>query len=177
MPSFVFNLSKSVEEICERLVSDVLMPLFRKIHPESCGWNLSLVNICATNMTLIADSSGKLRAGRDISHMLRRQDEVLKEWKIEDIDVVPVTDKPKTQMSRAVLAPDMPPDNRTSDLHIASQPEANVPHASEEIERALWCNSEEYHTNDEACRVCGSIMPVFAVAAHQRYHDFMTSAP
>ena len=90
MPSYIFSLTVSIEVLSAKLVEEALMPLFKKLHPEKSDWNLSLVNVCATNMaTTASDSRGKGGSGRDISRMFRRQDEVLREWRVEDRDVAP----------------------------------------------------------------------------------------
>jgi DNA polymerase iota len=84
MPNFVFNLKESVETLVERLVTETLLPLFRRLHPEKSGWNLSLVNIAAANMADAARDKGGV--GRDIAKMFRQQDGVLKQWRVEETD-------------------------------------------------------------------------------------------
>ncbi|CAN9424207.1 unnamed protein product [Alternaria alternata] len=82
MPTFVFNLNAATttDAIVDKLLTEALLPLFRKLHPEKRGWNLSLVNVAATNMTDAASEKGGI--GRDISKMFKRQDEVLKQWRV-----------------------------------------------------------------------------------------------
>ncbi|KAH8624519.1 hypothetical protein IG631_21258 [Alternaria alternata] len=82
MPTFVFNLNAATttDAILDKLLTEALLPLFRKLHPEKRGWNLSLVNVAATNMADAASEKGGI--GRDISKMFKRQDEVLKQWRV-----------------------------------------------------------------------------------------------
>ena len=78
LPSFVFSLKDGVDEIAERLAADVLLPMLRRIYPEKGHrWNLNLINICIANI----DDAGK--ESRDISVMFRKQDEVLRQWKVD----------------------------------------------------------------------------------------------
>ena len=44
MPSIVFSFSYDVDILAEKIVNDSLFPLFRKLHPEKSGWDLSLVS-------------------------------------------------------------------------------------------------------------------------------------
>ncbi|KAK7533794.1 DNA polymerase-like protein iota [Phyllosticta citribraziliensis] len=72
VPNFLFSLSTPIESLAERLVNDALLPLFRRLHPEKTGWNLSLVNVAVTNMAE-AGSNAKSSSGRDITSMFRKQ--------------------------------------------------------------------------------------------------------
>ncbi|KJX97091.1 hypothetical protein TI39_contig562g00027 [Zymoseptoria brevis] len=85
LPSFVFNLNDSIEVLADRLVKECLITMFRKLHPEKAGWNLSLVNLAVTNMNETAGES-KTAKGRDIGNMFRRQEDVLKDFRVTDWD-------------------------------------------------------------------------------------------
>lgn len=78
LPRYVYNLDDRVEVLAERLVQEHALVLFRRLHPEKNGWNLSLLNIAVTNM---AESAGEERRhnGRDIGTMFRKQETVLSE--------------------------------------------------------------------------------------------------
>ncbi|KAI9753803.1 MAG: histone acetyltransferase [Chaenotheca gracillima] len=102
MPNFIFSLSENVDALAERLVKETLLPQFRKLHPERSGWNLSLVNVAATNMVetatvvdLGASAAGGVGGGpekgadRDIGRMFKTQERFLKEWRVEDRDMPP----------------------------------------------------------------------------------------
>lgn len=91
----------SCEDIASRLVTESLLPLFRRLHPSrNGGWNLALLNICVTNMVLVArDDSGSglgsgsgssLAPGRDIGRMFRTQEDKLREWTVYDTSPIPV---------------------------------------------------------------------------------------
>ncbi|EKG21709.1 DNA-repair protein [Macrophomina phaseolina MS6] len=88
LPNFIFSLTTPFDSLAERLVNEALLPLFRRLHPEKSGWNLSLVNVAVTNM---ADSAGdaKTSSGRDIGHMFKKQNEVLNQWRAAGGRVTP----------------------------------------------------------------------------------------
>lgn len=88
LPNFVFSLTSTVDSLAERLVTEALLPLFRKLHPERSGWNLSLVNVAVTNM---ADSAGdaKTSSGRNIGQMFKKQNHVLNQWRVTEEHVTP----------------------------------------------------------------------------------------
>lgn len=170
MPSFVSNLALSIESLAKRLVEEALMPLFRKLHPEKSGWNLSLVNICATNMSLAA-SDGANGAGRDIGKMFSRQVDVLKEWKVDDIDVAPSDDGKEDHLADDV---DQKRHNRVYGAYLDSSLVG-----SEDIRQLTqesidddnpWDNEEDTHGLGDTCSICGAVMPSYAVVAHERFH-------
>lgn len=82
LPTFVFDYSVDIKAIAERLVSEALLPLLRRLQSDvGQKWNLQLINICVANMV---PGAGESRAGvgRDIANMLRKQEEVLAPWRI-----------------------------------------------------------------------------------------------
>ncbi|KAJ6279280.1 replication factor c subunit 1 [Bipolaris maydis] len=82
MPSFVFSLKDDIASVTEKLLCETLVPLFRRLHPDKGGWNLSLLNVAATNMADAASDKGGV--GRDISKMFKRQDEALRQRRVEE---------------------------------------------------------------------------------------------
>ena len=142
LPNFIFNLNDTVDAIADRLVDESLLPLFRKLHPEKSAWNLSLLNVAVTNMVETAGDS-KSASGRDIGSMFKNQEDVLREWKVEDRDV--------------------PPQH--------SQSESN--HMSSNIDHNDWLSDEEMDEDltSTTCHLCGVQMPLFAMPAHQRFHE------
>ena len=175
MPTWIFNLHESIELLAERLVNEALIPSFRKLHPEKSGWNLSLVNIGVTNMVGTA-ADDKLSSGRDIGKMFRRQEDVLRQWKVEDRDVAP-SDKEAKTSADAVLPEDKrnplvkieAPDGVDAKIRtpFGSQPKTIATNSPGD---GLWESDEEYVEDGEICAACGATMPSFAVAAHQRFH-------
>jgi len=163
IPSFIHSLVSPVEALAEKLVNDALVPLFRQLHPEKSGWDLSLVNICATNMapTAAATRGG---AGRDIGRMFKRQDIALREWRVEDVDLPP---SPK---SADAIHGDPSPTQRTDlqvearsgseDMHVATQ---------ESFIEEEWNDEKDTQEHGYSCPTCGSVMPSFAMVAHQRF--------
>ncbi|KAI0973006.1 hypothetical protein F4678DRAFT_34928 [Xylaria arbuscula] len=109
LPSFVFQLTSTSqsplttsapipstllpsEEIGSRLATESLLPLFRRLHPSRTGGlNIALLNICVTNMVIVARDSGptsgsgsSVAPGRDIGRMFRTQEDKLREWTVYD---------------------------------------------------------------------------------------------
>ena len=171
MPTFIFNLSSSIEVLSEKLLTDTLVPLFLKLHPEKSGWNLSLVNVCATNIAMTA-GDGKDGAGRDISRMFKRQGEVLKEWKVEDIDMAPSDDeldetKPETVTN---MVDSSETGIATAQAGSTCGPE-DVRISTQESTTHAWDSEDEDVDMGEVCQTCGAIMPAFAMVAHNRFHD------
>ena len=172
MPAIVFNLYQSVESLSEKLVSDSLIPLFHKLHPEKSGWDLSLVNLCATNMVLVANDS-KQGAGRDIKRMFDRQDEVLKHWKVEDIRVPPISPEDHMADEHNADGPGLPKAKERPDHRESATGSEDLKHFSQDsqMEDVHWTDDEDVTAEGETCKVCGAIMPSFAVMAHMRFHD------
>lgn len=144
LPSFIFDLVASEEEISERLVSEALLPLLRRLGAEKngSGWNLQLVNICVANMAAGA-AEDKHGAGRDIANMFKRQDEVLRPWRVTEL-------------------PDE--ENLQDEQDGASELEDDFDGLDAD---ALWSGA----TGDDECSICGLPIPPFAASAHFRYHE------
>ncbi|VUC22071.1 unnamed protein product [Clonostachys rosea] len=83
LPSFALDEKQDMEAVADRLVSEALLPLLRRLQEDRKGqpWSLQLINICVSNLvpTATEDKSG---VGRDIANMFRKQDEVLAPWRI-----------------------------------------------------------------------------------------------
>lgn len=75
LPRYVFNMDDRIEAVAEKLVQEHVLALFRRLHPEKSGWNLSLLNIAVTNMAGTAGDK-KQNSGRDIGSMFQRQGSV-----------------------------------------------------------------------------------------------------
>lgn len=149
MPTFIFSMTENIPAIAERLVRDALIPTFKRLHPERSGWNLSLVNVAVTNMAETAADT-KDSEGRDISRMFSKQDDVLKEWKIADVDV----------------APEFPEGINGSVDETAHQ---NA--QSDGVQATSWESDEEPEEALHVCGMCGAPVPSFALVAHERFHD------
>jgi DNA polymerase iota len=158
MPNFVFNLNESTESLADRLVETALVPMFRKLHHEKTGWNLSLINIAATNMAETAAET-KDSEGRDIGRMFRRQDDVLKDFKV-------TADPNNNDFGTSSLAPDS--------AHRSEPPSdpASIHSHCPEITRGDAWESEGSDTGEvDRCEICQSTIPAFALAAHRRFHE------
>ncbi|KAI9718207.1 MAG: hypothetical protein M1812_004197 [Candelaria pacifica] len=163
MPSFILNLDANSDSIADKLVSEALIPLFRKLHPEKSGWNLSLVNVAAMSMAETA-GDGKDGAGRDIGRMLKRQETVLKEWRVEDIDIPPTSEHDELEVSlenqKYVL----------HDRHAKGTEDLIEPSQESYVEDGEWENAVEALNPGSSCPACGAVMPEWAMAAHERFH-------
>lgn len=143
LPTFVFHLTDSIDQLADRLVRDHILPMFRKLHPEKSGWNLSLVNLAVTNMAETAGNS-KTANGRDIGGMFRRQDEVLKDFRVTD--TIDLEESNKTDVGTK-----------------------EVPEAEDEDQDNGW--DDEETEGLVCCGECGMRLPGFATAAHARFHS------
>jgi DNA polymerase iota len=167
LPNFVFNLRDGFDAIVEKLVQETLIPMFRKLHPYPSGWNLSLVNVCVTNMVETASEDGK-GGGRDIGRMFKKQEEVLKEWKVEDRDMPPDPIQEAAAESHDAISTDPSAGNEVADS-IMTGSEVTATQVSEEP--VEWEDDEDEDENREICHECGATMPAFAMAAHERFHS------
>jgi DNA polymerase iota len=191
MPSFVFSLKDSSETIVERLVNKVLLPLFRRLHSEKSGWNLSLVNVAAANMADTAREKGGV--GRDISKMFRQQDETLKQWRVEETpgntfdetpegmheettqEQVRCTDDICTELPLRTEQPELPSYSPANTGRVGSE---DMPTPSQQTNDHLDHIWDSGDSGDEQmggadsyrCETCGATMPLFAMFAHERYH-------
>ena len=157
MPSFVHNITDDIDSIAERLVSTTLISMFKKLHPEKSGWNLSLVNIAATNMAETA-SENKDSDGRDIGRMFKRQESVLKEWRVTDEDVAPSPD------NEELVTPEQP-------VTSPSAPGAQGKGEEEAVVGNDWDSEEDEPSLGPICPVCEAVVPDFARVAHERFHE------
>ncbi|KAK4166082.1 hypothetical protein QBC43DRAFT_313915 [Cladorrhinum sp. PSN259] len=145
LPSFVFNKSAADQEvIVEKLVVDVLIPLFHKLNPARRGWNIGLLNVCVTNMTDESSFSG----GRDISVMFRQQENILKEFTAYG--------DPDGVGSRNESGP--------VEYHDDNEEEND----QEDHDDDSW---DQEPSPGEPCPLCGHIIPTFALSAHERFHS------
>ena len=171
MPTFIFDLKEDVDVLVERFVNEALFPCFRKLHPETSGWDLSLVNIAATNM-LETGGDDKEAGGRDISRMFKKQDDVLKDWKVEDIDIAP-SPTDECEQRTAEDSPLASPETMelTEHLYFGQGSEDNLFYSQTTINGDdEWESGDDTSPTGNVCRICGAIMPAFAMGAHDRFH-------
>ena len=176
IPNFVFSLKDGIEVIAERLVDKALIPLFQQLHPERQGWNLSLINLAATN--IVEGASDKGGVGRDIKKMFRRQDDVLAPFKTQN---GPATEharefanKRYVQEEDAESRVEGEPRVHGPRLPMSSLGSEDVPTPSQEEDsspRDLWEEDDNVADADVyQCHDCSAIMPLFAMGAHERWH-------
>ncbi|KAK6002143.1 hypothetical protein QM012_001781 [Aureobasidium pullulans] len=148
LPNYVLSLANPIDVIGEKLVHDTLIGMFRKLHPEKAGWNLSLVNLAVTNM---AEAGGESRTanGQDIGSMFKRQETVHKEFTAyADEQILPQAESA-----------------RKSSLEESSFPL----NSNFDVDDNSWI--EEENEEDERCGICGMSVPLFAMPAHLRFHE------
>jgi DNA polymerase iota len=193
MPSFVFSFKDNIGAIVERLVNEILIPLFRRLHPEKSGWNLSLVNVAAANMADAASEKGGV--GRDIAKMFRRQDDVLKQWRVEEDDSVVEGEERngranggEEEKDRLVEAEDRVFQDEDDDspirpqllpclsVEMAGSEDIPTPSQQKQEDSAMceWESEDEDMGDSDAylCEKCGALMPLFAQFAHERFHGY-----
>lgn len=147
LPNFVFGLSESVDSLADKLVKESLLGMFRKLHPERAGWNLSLVNLAVTNMAETAGNS-KTANGRDIGNMFKRQEDVLRDFRVTDFDDIAEENVWDAGNEWTEGAQENKEDTDTQDD---------------------WEN-EEGDEDGDVCEDCGMRLPSFAMMAHRRFH-------
>ncbi|KAK2600163.1 hypothetical protein QQS21_005108 [Conoideocrella luteorostrata] len=85
LPIFVFDVDGDIDALAQQLVAEALLPLLRRLQGDKGQkWNLQLINVCVANMVAGAADDGQ-GAGRDISAMFKRQDEVLRPFRLDSI--------------------------------------------------------------------------------------------
>ncbi|KAJ4335571.1 hypothetical protein N0V95_008867 [Ascochyta clinopodiicola] len=175
MPNFVFSVKESVEALAERLVRETLIPLFRQLHPEKQGWNLSLVNLAATNMVSAASEKGGV--GRDIGKMFRRQDDVLAPFRVRE--------ESAQESNEHVAQEALVEEDDVKDDGMVEEPNVYIPSLSRfgsedvptpsqeegSIEEDVWEEDDDVMDTDMYhCDACDAVMPMFAMGAHERWH-------
>lgn len=169
VPGFLFNVSESVDILSARLVRECLIPLFRKLHPEKNGWNLTLINIAVTNMQE-AGGETKGAVGRDIGGMFRKQESTLKEWTAYD------DEDPDNEHDSMSSDPEMQGSIEKSEEYEIDNSkglEENLPFSTQRSQASdSWVEEETLSFEEYSnCSHCGAFMPSFAMAAHERFHQ------
>lgn len=185
MPSFVFTLKETVETLAERLTREALIPLFKQLHPEKQGWNLSLVNLAATNMVEGASERGG--AGRDIGKMFMRQDDVLAPFRVREDPVEEAIEQLLEQRTASRELTERLTDEAREEPPTRAEPQPyqpkfvmsrfgseDTPTPSQEINSDIgdtWEKDDDMLDADTyRCDDCDAIMPLFAMGAHDRWH-------
>lgn len=177
LPNFVFTLTEPIETLADKLVKESLLTMFRKLHPEKAGWNLSLVNLAVTNMAETAGNS-KTANGRDIGNMFKKQEDVLRDFRVTDFgDVSSLADEALEDDGRTngTCEESEVLDGRQSN---GAREEAEAMNDERQIdgtrEGFTGDGSDGWDDDDEddaqRCEVCGMMLPVFATVAHRRFH-------
>ena len=159
MPNFVFGLIDPPSVLADKLVDTTLTSMFRKLHTERNGWNLSLINIAAANMAETA-ADNKDSDGRDIGRMFRRQDDVLKDFRVAE----PEHNGPQMGIEGSEMQAEL------------AEPSPSVQRVYEPNDGGDWLDEEQTEVGQiHRCYICGLNMPNFAVDAHARFHNTLES--
>lgn len=158
LPTYVFSLQDRPESIATRLVDEVLLPLFRRLHPEQADWNISLVNVGVTNV-MVTTSDTKTSDGRHIGNMFHRQDDVLDDFRIkQDVHGAVQVETDVDELMTASIAAEPSRYSDESEPSLLSDWEAG---------------SDDNGVSSDAsfqCSICGHDVPTFAKVAHGRFH-------
>lgn len=171
MPNFIFKLNTDVEALAERMIRETLIPLFRQLHPEKQGWNLSLVNLAAVNMVEGAREKGG--SGRDIGNMFRRQNNTLSPSGVrgEPESVEESVQNVSEDGNMALDDAELP---YRLKLQLDRQGSEDFPTPSQEHDSDMedtWEQDEGMPDADRyRCNECDAIMPLYAMGAHERFH-------
>jgi DNA polymerase iota len=149
IPSYVFSLSLETRTIAERLVREPLIFLFRQLHSEQTGWNLSLLNIAVTNMDEVVEG-GK----GDIVGMFKRLSE---SDGLRSNANLPISRQSHDTETFETGSEDFPL-QPTQQSQVSASEESRKEDKTEDFEDTL------------VCQICGNRMPLFALTAHERFH-------
>lgn len=179
LPTIVYNLEEAEEAVAEQLVQGTLLPMFRRLNAERQGWNLALINICVTNMVLAAGTNeGSAGVGRDISQMFRTQKDKLRNftaYEDETISGPEIDIQPKMALKlgqgineHGLTQAAGPPFANTDSVHTAVEPSAVIYDNNDSD--AVWEEDDDEHVAQHMCTICHHSVPLFALAAHERFH-------
>ena len=170
LPSFMLLLD-DCNKLATRLVDEVLLPLmFEKLHPAGSQWNLSLLNIAVTNISVVGGDD-KAAQGRNILRMLQSR-----YLETKDAGAFHVNDKILAR-SDHVFELEM---SELSAGHVSG------PHVTKGSEDFMTATQETHLSNSEnlwrdddrcidfedlrSCEYCEATVPAFAMEAHLRFH-------
>ncbi|RPB08293.1 DNA/RNA polymerase [Morchella conica CCBAS932] len=176
MPGYVFSLSTPLDVVAERLVREVVVGLFKGLCTER-KWELQLVNVAAVNM---ADGGGGVDI-RDMFSTLRPRSESWenKEEPTEYLDGIVNNSQQYNS----------PPEKEPEPIKEVKEDEdegGEQEGEGEEVVELEWGDglsdsSVEYggigsrgFSHNDPCPICGERFPVFALEAHQRFHQSET---
>lgn len=172
MPSIAFSSLTGIEKIAKTIVYDTLVPLFRKLHPETSDWDLSLINLCAANILHHA-SNDRDGAGRGISYMFTKQVKILKEWDVEqndlthDLNVWRSPGKDSNPLSPVMCA-------KVLEKEVSGERKNHrISNLGKRVDKNASNQKREVAGLNDICEICGAHMPFFAIVAHKRYHSML----
>ncbi|KAF9887969.1 hypothetical protein FE257_009358, partial [Aspergillus nanangensis] len=166
LPQFIFNQDECVESLAERLVDELSMSMFRKLHSQKSGWNLRLLNVAVTNM-MEGAGTGKQSSGQDIGQMFQNKGAGRRER--SPISEIEGTSSP---VGRPLLMDT--PNHRPGLLRSDSLAHEQTTGIEDGDEAGGWEEESDGEEDDMSCVVCvscGALIPHFALIAHEMYHS------
>lgn len=161
LPTFVFNSAEG-QAIVARLVKETLLPMFSVLNPGRSSWNIGMINICVTNMVPTAAETGAVGSGRDISLMFRRQETVLRDFRVVCEEEEEEEEEGRARVLEAAQREDEQAGSSAEGGHFNNSAYFAdlVPETWEDLD------------GSQTCATCGRNIPLFAALAHERYHEF-----
>ena len=147
MPSFVLSAG-AVDVLAVRLVDECLLPLFKRAHGGDPDWNLNLINVAATD---ISDEGSK---SLNVAGMMLRK----------GTNTVPGPHEPSRSMDV--------PDRLCAEFNcVRDDTDIVLRDPSLDTWDDESPSSDKSYDNAVQCQLCDASFPVWASAAHQRYHE------
>ena len=149
LPSFVLLLGP-VDKLAPRLVDGYLLPLFNRLHKQP-GWNLNLINVAVT------DISDEGHQNLNLKDMMYRKENAIKSSDITEQKHFSLT----SHMNSVTKC--------TSEVYGSK----NGGKALQEDPMPIWDDEMIGDTDPNAirCGLCSGFFPLYALDAHERYHD------
>ncbi|PGH07383.1 hypothetical protein AJ79_06285 [Helicocarpus griseus UAMH5409] len=166
MPGFVFSALKVdahgggdtvaiIDAVANRLAVEILLPLFRKLHPGRPPWDLCVVNIAVTNIV----ESGLEGNERDIGEMFKSQGRAVG---MVDGNKNGTGDKNLEVNGDVDIDMDIPGDDAPAVDEWDSDDDEDM--------LGLSNGDGDGSSMMSECAICGALMPHFAIGAHGVFH-------
>ena len=162
-PPFVLSQGNP-QDLSLRLVKDVILPMFKKLHHEQ--FEISLINVAAVNI-IATPYDGRHSKGQDISRMFKQQGTIPRELSIDNSNTSRNTDVIYIASSfrKDIGVPSG--GGRTVDM--TENQSNNL--VNYNTDAGLWSDDDLQLRLGDTCKLCGATMPDFAKEAHLRFHQ------
>jgi DNA polymerase iota len=162
-PRFAIDDLVDVDVLARRVVREVLLNLFIKLHPVESKWDIRLINVAIANLQYMA-GEGRNSVGRDIGDMFHRQNELSSAGHRQEMHI------PHNVGEQSPLG--SPTVEKSSDLKTSVLSEGNICSSQFAQHTLEWIEDESgVFEESVSCPVCSTFIPTFAISAHARFHD------